>query len=109
MIRRPPRSTLFPYTTLFRSEDAGCGIGGAGLEIGNGAINFLKDAPGIRGNRVAQNSCQAVKIGDAAWQSPAFCLAEHRVDEFAFEFCARRTNRLVPASGGQDLNGMSAV
>src|SRR5256886_16486592 len=36
MIRRPPRSTLFPYTTLFRSEiaarsdlawDAGCGSG----------------------------------------------------------------------------------
>src|SRR5438874_6697470 len=23
MIRRPPRSTLFPYTTLFRSEDVG--------------------------------------------------------------------------------------
>src|SRR5438067_6165268 len=23
MIRRPPRSTLFPYTTLFRSSDAG--------------------------------------------------------------------------------------
>src|SRR5256885_15976885 len=22
MIRRPPRSTLFPYTTLFRSQDA---------------------------------------------------------------------------------------
>src|SRR3712207_9353479 len=26
MIRRPPRSTLFPYTTLFRS-DAGAGAG----------------------------------------------------------------------------------
>ena len=25
MIRRPPRSTLFPYTTLFRSEDATAG------------------------------------------------------------------------------------
>src|SRR5690349_22917375 len=26
MIRRPPRSTLFPYTTLFRSDDvARCG------------------------------------------------------------------------------------
>src|SRR3712207_6992185 len=24
MIRRPPRSTLFPYTTLFRSEDLAC-------------------------------------------------------------------------------------
>src|SRR5256885_6714877 len=23
MIRRPPRSTLFPYTTLFRSQDLG--------------------------------------------------------------------------------------
>src|SRR5258707_9445906 len=25
MIRRPPRSTLFPYTTLFRSAGAGAG------------------------------------------------------------------------------------
>src|SRR3712207_8203887 len=25
MIRRPPRSTLFPYTTLFRSADRGYG------------------------------------------------------------------------------------
>src|SRR3989338_6842474 len=24
MIRRPPRSTLFPYTTLFRSEPGSC-------------------------------------------------------------------------------------
>src|SRR5260370_15518683 len=24
MIRRPPRSTLFPYTTLFRSDFTGC-------------------------------------------------------------------------------------
>src|SRR3712207_7195850 len=24
MIRRPPRSTLFPYTTLFRSTSIGC-------------------------------------------------------------------------------------
>src|SRR3989441_10011920 len=25
MIRRPPRSTLFPYTTLFRSQELGLG------------------------------------------------------------------------------------
>src|SRR2546426_6569550 len=30
MIRRPPRSTLFPYTTLFRSQVVG--LGGAGGE-----------------------------------------------------------------------------
>src|SRR5437016_8148059 len=28
MIRRPPRSTLFPYTTLFRSQDAAACHGG---------------------------------------------------------------------------------
>src|SRR5215204_7272918 len=30
MIRRPPRSTLFPYTTLFRSRDADPGVRHAG-------------------------------------------------------------------------------
>src|SRR2546427_9366527 len=37
MIRRPPRSTLFPYTTLFRSyhiEDASC------IDPEAGAIRF---------------------------------------------------------------------
>src|SRR3712207_6916772 len=29
MIRRPPRSTLFPYTTLFRSEPQVAGVGDA--------------------------------------------------------------------------------
>src|SRR5216683_5829156 len=28
MIRRPPRSTLFPYTTLFRSRPPRCGRNG---------------------------------------------------------------------------------
>src|SRR2546429_6900005 len=30
MIRRPPRSTLFPYTTLFRSQN-GAVLGGVGV------------------------------------------------------------------------------
>src|SRR3712207_7382297 len=30
MIRRPPRSTLFPYTTLFRSPNFFLGITGSG-------------------------------------------------------------------------------
>src|SRR3989442_11496524 len=32
MIRRPPRSTLFPYTTLFRSG-GGCGRRREGLDV----------------------------------------------------------------------------
>src|SRR3712207_7735829 len=44
MIRRPPRSTLFPYTTLFRSRGIAAGLaervghdrGGGGLAVGAG-------------------------------------------------------------------------
>src|SRR5687768_18371522 len=32
MIRRPPRSTLFPYTTLFRSHDMGLWLRQLGIE-----------------------------------------------------------------------------
>src|SRR2546427_3631631 len=38
MIRRPPRSTLFPYTTLFRS--------GRDLKQLIGTIEFVKDRAG---------------------------------------------------------------
>src|SRR5256885_13797585 len=31
MIRRPPRSTLFPYTTLFRSQISARGRGAGGI------------------------------------------------------------------------------
>src|SRR5258705_6663727 len=33
MIRRPPRSTLFPYTTLFRSAPSQAGPGDPGLRL----------------------------------------------------------------------------
>src|SRR3712207_7396867 len=34
MIRRPPRSTLFPYTTLFRSDQPRRPVGGRGQHRG---------------------------------------------------------------------------
>src|SRR5260221_9006969 len=38
MIRRPPRSTLFPYTTLFRSCESALGVAAEGfVVIGCGA------------------------------------------------------------------------
>src|SRR5256885_9674426 len=39
MIRRPPRSTLFPYTTLFRSEEEAVGRDGAGEAEGAGGAD----------------------------------------------------------------------
>src|SRR3712207_7583946 len=34
MIRRPPRSTLFPYTTLFRSTGGGSNASAATIAVG---------------------------------------------------------------------------
>src|SRR3712207_8260711 len=40
MIRRPPRSTLFPYTTLFRSQEGQAGEGGRADPAGaEGAVH----------------------------------------------------------------------
>src|SRR5258708_25854258 len=41
MIRRPPRSTLFPYTTLFRSRSPGGRDRGAGA-VGNRQVPRLR-------------------------------------------------------------------
>src|SRR3989442_5281885 len=42
MIRRPPRSTLFPYTTLFRSvSDSGFEHSRYAVEYPTGCCNFL--------------------------------------------------------------------
>src|SRR5437764_11615897 len=60
MIRRPPRSTLFPYTTLFRSNDSlkeggrDSTVGGKGnrlrglLVIGEVAVSFIQTTQAIR-------------------------------------------------------------
>src|SRR2546426_6677342 len=45
MIRRPPRSTLFPYTTLFRSVDDAAGIG-HGLHVEDGPRSAPVDGRG---------------------------------------------------------------
>src|SRR3712207_7378316 len=40
MIRRPPRSTLFPYTTLFRSNSSGSiSVNGAKIELNASLIH----------------------------------------------------------------------
>src|SRR5690349_22370072 len=45
MIRRPPRSTLFPYTTLFRSYEPAYALGYDG---GTPPVQLKRDATTIR-------------------------------------------------------------
>src|SRR3712207_7139624 len=52
MIRRPPRSTLFPYTTLFRSQQGRAAVDGRGRRGEGAGPDALPPAPGPR--RAAQ-------------------------------------------------------
>src|SRR5690349_22652211 len=76
MIRRPPRSTLFPYTTLFRSrnsavvitnrEQALAGIRGKGCGLKAGvlfAYGFSKLVLGFRSRGVAHLAKHCRKVG----------------------------------------------
>src|SRR2546427_5057859 len=46
MIRRPPRSTLFPYTTLFRSGDGGRRGGGLLMAADAKTVMELRERTG---------------------------------------------------------------
>src|SRR3712207_9484418 len=48
MIRRPPRSTLFPYTTLFRSSGLGLGT----MTREDGTYSFVVPANRVTGQTV---------------------------------------------------------
>src|SRR2546425_3388511 len=63
MIRRPPRSTLFPYTTLFRSvARSHCGIGvPADLDVPSSVVGWA----GHRG--AAQRGFHSLRSA-AAWR-----------------------------------------
>src|SRR3712207_8239994 len=55
MIRRPPRSTLFPYTTLFRSRGRGLdrqrGVAARGDALARGAHVEVVGVARLRGHR----------------------------------------------------------
>src|SRR2546426_7215505 len=75
MIRRPPRSTLFPYTTLFRSPNntiGGTAAGAGNVISGNsGAGIFLTDTTpsvttgtNIQGNLIGTNAAGTAAIAN---------------------------------------------
>src|SRR3712207_7006125 len=53
MIRRPPRSTLFPYTTLFRSED---------VRARDAAVHHVPDDPHLQPVEGADAAAQRVEV-----------------------------------------------
>src|SRR3712207_7219128 len=100
MIRRPPRSTLFPYTTLFRSDvgtallelglrlvdgGLGSGLGGArGLQCGLGLLVVLQ-----RDLRVLDRKSTRLNSSHANISYAVFCLKKTtpRASKYAYKTC----------------------
>src|SRR5256885_6722350 len=68
MIRRPPRSTLFPYTTLFRSQRLDLLLGVAGL--GQQLLGVLAE----RGRRQLDRKSTRLNSSHLVISYAVFCL-----------------------------------
>src|SRR5690349_24260029 len=93
MIRRPPRSTLFPYTTLFRSSaSAGITVAVAGCMTGAdlARIERLPDTTGLERNEVAIQAGHMVYYGAPVEQAIRLTGARVRSEEHTSELQSRR-------------------
>src|SRR5256885_16747992 len=72
MIRRPPRSTLFPYTTLFRSGKGEAGGGGFSIFV----VRCRRCRPGNRDRKSTRLNSSHLVISYAV-----FCLKKKKHTE----------------------------
>src|SRR5690242_21595087 len=87
MIRRPPRSTLFPYTTLFRSQG-----GDEGTEVGHGAIDLPPGELGPADRKSTRLNSSHMSISYAV-----FCLKKKKII-CSFSTCLHPPIPLHPCS-----------
>src|SRR5258708_32091900 len=96
MIRRPPRSTLFPYTTLFRSPcDPGgpCGPGGPWTVVSGGKVAGLSVIPlhGVEDRKSTRLNSSHQIISYAV-----FCLKKKKKKETRnYSKCGRVSSKIV--------------
>src|SRR3712207_9021755 len=86
MIRRPPRSTLFPYTTLFRSE------AGANDLLAAGAIvrAVVADVPVARRQRLQRRGHGGLSCHTGPMNAHRTCLTLRRSEEHTSELQSRQ-------------------
>src|SRR3712207_7512414 len=71
MIRRPPRSTLFPYTTLFRSGRVAVGVVGADGRQHHGRVDRVEERGLLRSAAVVRDLQDVGAHVDAAVEQVA--------------------------------------
>src|SRR2546430_6724451 len=100
MIRRPPRSTLFPYTTLFRSHQRPGGMLGGDFNLpavlAQGAANGMR--PG--GQHPEDRKSTRLNSSHSQISYAVFCLKKKR---------ARRNNTRAAASISQSVTSTAPI
>src|SRR3712207_6939416 len=95
MIRRPPRSTLFPYTTLFRSGLGALGTVGRGLGdgVGGDVALLLQDVrdPGLQlavrhGHHVVDRKSTRLNSSHANISYAVFCLKKKKKNTISYKY-----------------------
>src|SRR5256885_5557545 len=105
MIRRPPRSTLFPYTTLFRSADGAEAVEALALApLATAAVDLVFALGHIVGKAVAGHMLQRIGHGhiaraladdDALEHVAGYCLANDVSErEYQIDRRDRKSTRL---------------
>src|SRR5258708_21479127 len=95
MIRRPPRSTLFPYTTLFRSPQiSGCEFGFLRLPGRAPLVELALGKPDVKRALVGvENDHVAVK-GD---RKSTRLNSSHQIISYAV-FCLKKKNKYTSST-----------
>src|SRR2546430_5934093 len=100
MIRRPPRSTLFPYTTLFRSQNSLVSAGFEGNPLGyirlhRGAPHRARADPRVRadGGAAARGAIAAEPCARRADRKSTRLNSSHSQISYAV-FCLKKKKRI---------------
>src|SRR2546430_11309744 len=92
MIRRPPRSTLFPYTTLFRSADKGIRVQAV---LPGATATDLWEIAGLPWQKLPPTTVMSVEeMVDAADRKSTRLNSSHSQISYAV-FCLKKKTRLT--------------
>src|SRR3712207_7633169 len=100
MVRRPPRSTLFPYPTLFRSIDAATDKLVATVEAGAGlhTITFTPDGKLAYVTKSAADTVSAIDADKLAKDRKSTRLNSSYANISYAVFCLKKKNNLYSIS-----------
>src|SRR3712207_8297863 len=88
MIRRPPRSTLFPYTTLFRSLRAGV--------VGHDHL-YERFTPRNASGAASASGATELMVGTGGQDRKSTRLNSSHANISYAVFCLKKKNNLIPS------------